>query len=423
MHHFHYRDGELYCEDVPVRIMAEQVGTPLYLYSQATLSRHFRAFDSGFADTPHLTCFAVKACSNIALLNLFGSLGGGADIVSGGELFRALKAGISPSRIIYSGVGKTEKEMQEALEAGILMFNVESPQELDRLQEMARKLDMTAPVALRVNPDVDPLTHAYISTGLAKNKFGIPVDEALQEYLRAASMDRILIRGVSCHIGSQLTRIEPFIEALRKLKDFMARLRQEGIDAGYLDLGGGVGITYDQEEPPHPHDYAAAIRQELADLPCTLILEPGRVIAGNAGILVTEVQYTKVNSGGEVPKRFVIVDAAMNDLTRPSLYGAYHKIITVRESSAREQKVDIVGPICETGDFMARDRTMPEVGQGDLLAIMSSGAYGFTMSSNYNSRPRAAEVLVQGETYTVVRGRESYHDLIRGERIPGQEAL
>ncbi|GAB4340124.1 MAG: diaminopimelate decarboxylase [Desulfobulbaceae bacterium] len=418
MHYFQYKDNELYCEEVPVREIAREVGTPFYLYSEATLTRHFRAFDSGFEGVAHLTCFAVKACSNIAVLNLFGRMGGGADIVSGGELFRALEAGIPPYSIIYSGVGKTEREIREALEASILMFNVESPQELDRIQRAALDLGVVAPVGFRVNPDVDPRTHAYISTGLAKNKFGIPVDDALAEYRRARAMKGITIRGVSCHIGSQLTRIDPFVEALRKLKDFITRLEAEGIRIYYLDLGGGVGITYDSEEPPHPHDYAMAIREELGELDCTLILEPGRVITGNAGILVTEVQYTKVNRGGESDKHFVIVDAAMNDLTRPSLYGAYHEIIPVVRTEDGEQVVDIVGPICETGDFMARDRSLPAVRQGDLLAIMSSGAYGFTMSSNYNSRPRAAEVLVRGDRYFVIRSREDYHDLVRGEKIP-----
>lgn len=419
MHHFQYRNNELYCEEVPVREVAAKVGTPFYLYSRATLERHFEAFDSGFAGADHITCFAVKACSNIAILNLFGNLGGGADIVSGGELFRALQAGVPASRIIYSGVGKTETEMREALQAGILMFNVESPQELDRLQQVAAEMGVTAPVAFRVNPDVDPRTHAYISTGLAKNKFGIPVPEALQEYIRARSMKNIEIRGLSCHIGSQLTQIEPFLEALRKLKNFITRLEQENINIRYLDLGGGVGITYADEQPPHPHDYARAVREELADMPLTLILEPGRVIVGNAGILVTEVQYTKVNTGGEQAKHFVIVDAAMNDLTRPSLYGAYHEIIPVLTSGAENRLVDVVGPICETGDFMARDRQLPEVRQGDLLAIMSSGAYGFTMASNYNSRPRAAEVLVRDDSFSVIRAREEYQDLVRGEMVPG----
>lgn len=418
MHHFQYRNNELYCEDVSIKSIAEEVGTPFYLYSEATLARHFDAFDSGFSSMDHLTCFAVKACSNIAVLNLFSRLGGGADIVSGGELFRALKAGVKANRIIYSGVGKTETELQEALQAGILMFNVESPQELDRLNTVATGMGVKAPVAFRVNPDVDPLTHAYISTGLAKNKFGIPVEEALLEYVRAQSLEGIKICGISCHIGSQLTQIDPFIEALRKLKHFIGRLEKEGIRIQYLDLGGGVGITYDEEEPPHPHEYAKAIQEELGGMRCTLILEPGRVIAGNAGILVTEVQYTKINTGGEQDKRFVIVDAAMNDLTRPSLYGAYHEIIPVMKNDEGVQVVDIVGPICETGDFMAKDRMLPKVQQGDLLAIMSSGAYGFTMSSNYNSRPRAAEVLVRGDRFHTIRSREQYEDLIRCEQLP-----
>ena len=421
MHHFQYKDDELHCEDVSLRSIAEEVGTPFYLYSGATLARHFDAFDSGFEGISHLTCFAVKACSNLAILNLFGRMGGGADIVSGGELFRALRAGIQPDRIIYSGVGKTESELREALQAGILMFNVESPQELDRLDRVAGSLGVKAPVAFRVNPDVDPQTHAYISTGLAKNKFGIPVDEALQEYVRALSLENVDVIGISCHIGSQLTQIEPFIEALRKLKHFIGRLDDEGIKIKYLDLGGGVGITYDEEEPPHPHEYARAIKEELGDMDCTLVLEPGRVIAGNAGVLVTEVQYTKVNTGGEEDKHFVIVDAAMNDLTRPSLYGAYHEIIPVARKDRSMQVVDIVGPICETGDFMARDRMLPAVEQGELLAIMSSGAYGFTMSSNYNSRPRAAEVLVGGDKFFLIRSRETYEDLIQGELLPGSE--
>lgn len=417
MHHFTYKDGLLFCEDVSIQDIADQVGTPFYLYSTATLKRHFQAFDSGFDGTDHLTCFAVKACSNIAILNIFAKMGGGADIVSGGELFRAMKAGIDPKKIIYSGVGKTSAEMREALYAGILMFNLESPQELDRLQGVAAELGTTARIAFRINPDVDPKTHAYISTGLSKNKFGVPVAEALHEYMRARDMENIEIVGVSCHIGSQLTRIDPFVEALRKIKNFIASLEREQITIKYLDLGGGVGITYDDEQPPHPHDYARAVRDELADLDCSLILEPGRVITGNAGILVTRVQYTKVNSGGEKKKRFVIVDAAMNDLTRPALYGAYHDIIPVQKAGDTTEIVDIVGPICETGDFMARERIMPAAVQDDLLAIMSCGAYGFSMSSNYNSRPRAAEVLASDERFQVIRYREEYEDLLRGESL------
>jgi len=407
MHHFEYKDGELHCEDILVKDIAKVVGTPFYLYSSATLNRHFHAFDHAFADIPHLTCFAVKACSNLRILQLFAVQGGGADIVSGGELFRAGKAGIEAAKIIYSGVGKTEREMREALQANILMFNVESSQELTRLNKVAAELGVIAPVALRVNPDVDPKTHAYISTGLAKNKFGIPVAEALQEYIRAKEMDNIRIYGVSCHIGSQLTMISPFIEALSKLKTFIKCLEKEDIIIKYLDLGGGVGITYNDEEPPQLREYAAAIKEELADLECTLILEPGRVIVGNAGILITEVQFTKVNTGGDKKKAFVIVDAAMNDLARPSLYGAYHDIRPVRQDNREKQQVDVVGPICETGDFMARDRMLEEVEPGDLLAVMSSGAYGFSMASNYNSRPRSAEVLVSGERFEIIRRREN----------------
>ncbi|HHD57501.1 MAG TPA: diaminopimelate decarboxylase [Desulfobulbaceae bacterium] len=415
MHHFHYKNNELYCENVPVSEITARIGTPLYLYSRATLTRHLRAFDDGFSGIGHLTCFAVKSCSNLAILQQFAAMGAGADIVSGGELFRALKAGIDPKKIIYSGVGKTEAEIREALLVDILLFNVESPQELDRLQGLAAELGTTAPVSFRINPDVDPKTHAYISTGLAKNKFGIPVEEALDEYIRAHEMDNVEILGVSCHIGSQLTQIEPFLEALNKVKGFVNRLQEKGIDIRYLDLGGGLGITYNDEEPPPPQDYAEAIMKEMRDMDCTLILEPGRVIVGNAGILLTEVQYTKVNSGGEKEKRFVIVDAAMNDLTRPTLYGAYHEIQPVKQTDAPLEVVDVVGPICETGDFMARDRELPQVQQGDLLAIMSSGAYGFTMSSNYNSRPRAAEVLVDDQEVHIIRRREDYDDLIRGE--------
>ena len=421
MNHFIYQNGELHCEDVRIEDIAAQVGTPFYLYSSATLQRHFTAFESGFEGMAHQTCFAVKACSNIAILNLFAKLGGGADIVSGGELFRALKAGVDPKKIIYSGVGKTKKELREALQADILMFNVESPQELDRLNAVAAELNSTARIAFRINPDVDPKTHAYISTGLAKNKFGIPVAEAAQEYLRAKAMPNIEIVGVSCHIGSQLTQVEPFIEALRKVKAFIAKLEQESIQIKYLDIGGGIGIPYEDEQPPHPVDYAAAVRAELVGMDCTLILEPGRVLVGNAGVLVTEVQYTKVNRGGEKEKRFIIVDAAMNDLARPSLYGAYHEILPVREPAqdSQAQQADVVGPICESGDFLAKDRLLPDVRPGELLAVMSSGAYGFSMSSTYNSRPKAAEVLVSDSSFQVIRQREGYEDLLRGEAVSG----
>ena len=414
MNHFTYRNQELFCEEVAVAQIAAEVGTPFYLYSHATLARHFQAFDAPFADLPHLSCFAVKSCSNLAILRLFAQLGGGADIVSGGELFRALAAGVPPERIVYSGVGKTREELAYALRSGILQFNVESEQELEALQEVAAGAGTVAPVSFRVNPDVDPQTHAYISTGLAKNKFGIPIDQALAVYKRAAAMPNIRLQGVSCHIGSQLTQVSPFIESLRKLKGFIASLAAEGIAVSHLDLGGGLGIQYREEEPPHPEEYALAIRQELAGLDCTLLLEPGRVIVGNAGVLVTRVHYTKQ---GPV-KKFVIVDAGMNDLARPSLYGAYHAIRPVQDRGRGAETADVVGPICETGDFLSRDQEVPVSAPGELLAVMSAGAYGFSMSSNYNSRPRVAEVLVAGDRHYVIRRRESYEDLIRGEEIP-----
>jgi len=417
MNHFIRKKGELFCEEVAVAEIAGKIGTPFYLYSKRTLLQHFHAFDSGFTGIEHLTCFAVKACSNIAILHLFAQAGGGADIVSGGELFRALKAGVDPGKIIYSGVGKTEEELRYGLESKILLFNVESADELERLHKLAQTMGTKAPVSFRVNPDVDPLTHAYISTGLAKNKFGIPMQEAMGLYKRAAVMEGIEVKGISCHIGSQLTQISPFVESMTKIKAFVQELGRQNISIRYVDLGGGVGITYDVETPPHPHDYAEAIRRELEGLDCTLILEPGRVIVGNAGILVTEVQYTKTNRGGDVEKKFVIVDAAMNDLTRPSLYGAYHTIQPVMDNKAVTETVDVVGPICETGDFIAKDRELAQAEQGDLLAVMSAGAYGFSMSSNYNSRPRVAEVLVDGNRYAVIRKRETLDQLIQGETI------
>lgn len=414
MNHFNYKESVLHCESVALPDIAGEIGTPFYLYSAETLTRHFQAIDGAFADIPHLTCFAVKACSNIAILNLFGKLGGGADIVSGGELFRALKAGIDPQKIVYSGVGKTESELHYALTNGILMFNVESIQELEKLQEVAEALGVQASIALRINPDVDPKTHAYISTGLAKNKFGIPVDDAIPVYVSAHEMPNINVMGVSCHIGSQLTTVSPFIESLEKVAAFVRRLKNEGITVQYLDMGGGLGIQYEDEEPPHPSEYADGIKKVMKGLDgCTLVIEPGRVIVGNAGVLVTKVLYTKQGT-----KKFVVVDAGMNDLARPSLYDAYHAIQAVTDTGRGEEVADVVGPICETGDFIAKERPVPVCEQNDLLAVMSSGAYGFTMASNYNSRPRVAEVLVQGSEYHVVRERESYDTLIQGETIP-----
>ncbi|MFC1837169.1 diaminopimelate decarboxylase [Thermodesulfobacteriota bacterium] len=419
MHHFIYKEHELYCESVAIADIAREVGTPFYLYSSATLTHHFNTFDKSFGDLPHLTCFAVKSCSNLAILRLFSTLGGGADIVSGGELYRSMKAGIDPRRIIYSGVGKTEDELRYGLVSGILMFNVESEQELDKLEQIAREQDLVAPVSFRINPDVDPKTHAYISTGLAENKFGIPVEQAESIYLRAKGMENIKILGVSCHIGSQLTEIAPFTEALRKVKDFINLLETRGISIEYLDLGGGLGVRYQDEKPPHPQEYARALKEEMDGLECTLILEPGRVIVGNAGILICQVLYTKQTPS----KSFIIVDAAMNDLARPSLYDAHHDILPVVRRSGQATgedmiTADVVGPICESGDFLARDRQVQAFGQGDLMALMSSGAYGFTMSSNYNSRPRAAEVLVKDDQFHVIRARENYETLIRDENIP-----
>jgi len=419
MHHFIYKDNELYCESVAIADIAKAVGTPFYLYSSATLAHHFNTFDKSFGELPHLTCFAVKSCSNLAVLRLFSTLGGGADIVSGGELYRSLKAGIDPRRIIYSGVGKTEEELRYGLVSGILMFNVESEQELEKLQQVAQEQEIVAPVSLRVNPDVDPKTHAYISTGLAKNKFGIPIEQAEKVYLRAQEMSHIKILGVSCHIGSQLTEISPFTEALHKVKQFVGRLETLGITIDYLDMGGGLGVRYQDEKPPHPQEYARALKEEMEGLECTLILEPGRVIVSNAGILISQVLYTKRTQA----KKFIIVDAAMNDMARPSLYDAHHDIqpVTRKSGQATDETLevaDVVGPICETSDFLARDRQLPVLVQGDLVAVMTSGAYGFTMSSNYNSRPRAAEVLVKDDQFYVIRERENYETLIRDENIP-----
>jgi len=414
MHHFEYNNGELFCEGTPLALMAAEVGTPAYVYSHATLERHFFAFDRAFEGLSHLTCFSVKANSNLALLSLFANLGGGMDIVSGGELFRALRAGAPGARIVFSGVGKTKEEMRAALAADILMFNVESPQELDLLNQTAGEMGRKARIALRVNPDVDPKTHPYISTGLRKNKFGIAKETAIKEYRRAAGLPHLEVVGIDCHIGSQLTEVGPFVEALARLRQLLGLLQDLGLRIKYLDLGGGLGITYEDEKPPAPFQYAQALREGLSGLDLTLILEPGRVIVGNAGILLTQVLFTK--TGEE--KDFVVVDGAMNDLMRPSLYDSYHGIWPVRVRPGPSSMVDVVGPVCESGDFLARGRTLPRFEPGDLLAVMSAGAYGFSMSSNYNSRRRPAEVLVKGTEYFVIRSRETLEDLIRGEDVP-----
>ena len=404
----------MYCEDVPLSTIAGEVGTPFYLYSHATLRQHYRAFDGAFENTRHLTCFSMKSNSNLAILRLFALEGGGVDIVSGGELFRALKAGVAPERIVYSGVGKGAEDLAYALRSDILLLNAESSEEILLLNSVAAGLGKKARIGIRVNPDIDPQTHPYISTGLRENKFGIDVRRALEEYEKAAHLPHLDICGVSCHIGSQLTLLSPFVEALRKMKDLIGTLEGRGIRIRYLDLGGGLGITYNKEEPPHPEEYARAIREELDMKDLTLVLEPGRVIVGNAGVLVTKVLYTKSTAD----KNFIIVDAAMNDLVRPSFYGSFHGIQPVKMSGREKITADIVGPICESGDFLAKDRKVQIPEAGDLLAVMSSGAYGFAMSSNYNSRPRVAEVMVKEDGYRVVRARETYDDLIRGEVIP-----
>ncbi len=419
MHHFRFINNELHCENVPVRSICSDVGTPTFIYSRQTLERHFGIFDASFESVNHIICFSVKACSNLAILKLFADMGSGADIVSGGELYRALKAGIDPGKIVYSGVGKRSFEIDEALRAGILMFNVESEGELELLSARAAELGIEARVALRVNPDVDPKTHPKISTGLKKNKFGIEIEKALELYERSKGMTGIRAVGVDCHIGSQLTAIEPFEAAVDKLCHIIDKINDMGIDIRYVDVGGGLGIPYDDEDPPSPTDYGKAVIQRLQEKGVTLIMEPGRVIAGNAGILVTEVLFHKKTS----EKNFVIVDAAMNDLMRPTLYEAYHSITRVNgpESTGTSDGVetDVVGPICETGDYLARGRLLDtDISSGELLAVMSAGAYGFSMSSNYNSRPRGAEVLVDKDRFFVIRERETYEDLIRGERMP-----
>lgn len=411
MHHFQYRDGTLYAEEISVPELAEKYGTPLYVYSAATFRRHFEAFDSAFNGLEHMTCYSVKANSNLSVLRMLADQGAGMDIVSGGELYRALKAGISPEKIVYSGVGKKAEEIQEALEADILMFNVESMAELERINEVAKDMGKVARISFRINPDVDPQTHPYISTGMKKNKFGLDIEHSLKAYQRALELEHVEPIGMDCHIGSQLTSIDPFLEALEKLINFYNKLNEMGIEIKYLDLGGGLGITYDEEEPPHPAEFGKALTERLKDLPLTVIFEPGRVIAGNAGIMVTEVVYTKKTPS----KNFVIVDGAMNDLVRPSLYGSYHRIAEVVQNGRESIDVDVVGPICESGDFLARDRQLPAVEQGELLAAFSAGAYGFTMSSNYNTRRRACELIVDKDKVLVARKRETYEDLVRGE--------
>ena len=420
MDYFEYQDGTLHCEEVSLSEIAESVGTPCYVYSYATLRRHYQVFDAALADSPHLICYSVKSNTSAAVLTSLASLGAGADVVSGGELYRALRSGIAADRIVFSGVGKQATEIEQALHAGILLFNVESEAELSLIEQVASRLGKCAPIALRVNPDVDPQTHPYIATGLRKSKFGIPLDQAWPLYQRVVASAHLKVLGIDCHIGSQLTQLGPLKVAVRSVLELARRLKQrfgEGVDLRFVDVGGGLGIPYDAEEPPPPKDYGQAMSElltEFDDLALTLICEPGRVIMGNAGILLSRVLLLKDNGD----KRFVIVDGAMNDLLRPSLYDSFHRIVAVRPREGAAIVADIVGPVCESGDFFARDRQLSRCQAGDLLALRSAGAYGFCMASNYNSRPRPAEVFVRGDRYQIIRRRETYQDLVRGESVP-----
>ena len=414
MDYFEYRDGRLQAEAVDLIEVAQHAGTPCYVYSRATLERHWHVFDDALAAHDHLICYAVKANSSLAVLQVLAQLGSGFDIVSEGELQRVLQAGGDPARVVFSGTGKRIPEMQRALEAGIRCFNVESEAELLRLNEVAGSAGLVAPISVRVNPDVDAGTHPYISTGLRENKFGIDVTVAPDIYRRAAALPHLEIVGIDCHIGSQLTTISPFVDALDRVMELVSRLQSEGIALQHIDVGGGLGIRYTATDtPPLPDTYARALLEKLADSPLEIVLEPGRAIAGNAGILLTRVEYLKAGTD----RNFAIVDAAMNDLLRPSLYNAWHDIIPLQQHTDREARVyDVVGPVCETGDFLGKGRELA-IAEGDLLAVRSAGAYGFSMSSNYNSRPRAAEVMVDGDRYHVIRDRETLEDLVRGEHL------
>lgn len=412
MHHFSYRDGHLFAEDVSIERLAREVGTPFYVYSSATLERHFQVFTQAFGDLPVLVCYALKANSNQAVMETLARLGSGADVVSGGELERALRAGVPASKIMFSGVGKTRAEMESALAADILCFNVESEPELERLSMVAEAMGKRAPVSLRINPDVDAKTHAKITTGLSENKFGIPWVRAREAYARAAALPGIAVIGIDMHIGSQITQLDPFDQAFGKLGGLIEALRADGHTINHVDLGGGLGIPYidDNNPPPHPDAYAQVVKKHVDALDCEIMFEPGRLIAGNAGLLITKVEYVKPTDS----KTFVIIDAAMNDLIRPTLYDAEHTIKPVVEPTSRDlwPLVDLVGPVCETGDYIARDRSFPKVAENDLLAVFSAGAYGAVQAGTYNSRLLIPEVLVKGDQYHVVRPRTSIDDLI-----------
>ena len=414
MDFFQYKNEQLYVEDLPVKQLAEEFGTPLYIYSRATLERHWHAFDSALGDHPHLICYAVKANSNIGILNIMAKLGSGFDIVSQGELERVLAAGGEASKVVFSGVAKSRAEIMRALEVGIRCFNVESVAELHHINQIAGEMGKVAPISLRVNPDVDAHTHPYISTGLKENKFGVSVDEAREVYKLAATLPHVKITGMDCHIGSQLTELQPFLDATDRLIRLIEQLQEDGITLKHLDLGGGLGVTYTDETPPHPSDYAAALLNKLKDYKdLEIILEPGRAIAANAGILVAKVQYLKSNES----RNFAITDTGMNDMIRPALYEAYMNIIEIDRTLEREKAIyDVVGPVCETSDFLGKQRELA-IAEGDYIAQRSAGAYGASMSSNYNSRPRTAEVLVDGDKAHLIRRRESLSELWALESI------
>jgi diaminopimelate decarboxylase len=414
MNHFRRRRGELHAEGVPLASLAAAHGTPLYVYSTATIARHWNVLERSMRGLPHLLCYAVKANANLSVLSLLARLGAGFDIVSGGELYRVLRAGGDARKVVYSGVGKRDDEIAFALREGVKVIDVESGEELQRVAAVARRLRCRAPVALRVNPDVDARTHPYISTGLRESKFGVAVPEARRLYAAAAADRALDVRGVAMHIGSQITEVKPFLDAIARVLALVADLRRQGIALRHLDVGGGLGIQYRDEEPPHPEHYGAAVKKALAGFDGEVLFEPGRVLVGNAGVLVTRVLYRKRNGRRE----FVVVDAAMNDLVRPAFYDAHHDIEPVGRPASEAFVADVVGPVCESSDFLARKRRLPAVARGDLLCVRSAGAYGFSMSSNYNARPRAAEVLVDGERVLLARARETYEDLVRGEVVP-----
>lgn len=413
MDFFQYKNNQLYAEDLAVAQLAQEFGTPLYIYSKATLERHWHAFDNAFGDHPHLICFAVKSNSNIAILQTMAKLGSGFDIVSQGELERVLIAGGDASKVVFSGVAKTEKEIERALEVGIRCFNVESQPELLRINEVAGRMGKIAPISLRVNPDVDAKTHPYISTGLKENKFGVSVEQAREVYRLAATLEHVKITGMDCHIGSQLTELQPFLDATDRLIVLIEQLKQDGIVLKHLDLGGGLGVTYTDETPPHPTDYTKALLEKLKAFDLEIILEPGRAISANSGILVTKVEYIKINEN----RNFAIVDAGMNDMIRPALYEAHMNIVEIDRTLEREKAIyDVVGPICETSDFLGKQREL-SIAAGDYLVQRSAGAYGASMSSNYNSRPRTAEVMVDGDKAYLIRRRETYENLWQLENL------